>query len=246
MTDMDCITTREDIEELGTILCIGAHPDDETWIAGGILATAAKNGQKVVVITATKGEAGATDEERWPQKELGNIRAQELHESLRILGVEEHGMLECLDGECDKADEQDMALQLAVVMHREKPDTVMTFGPEGLTGHSDHAAVSRWVSKAANLVDCNPKIYHAIHTLEWYERVGKELDEKANVFFNIEEPPFAELEDLAINYDLPDDIADLKLKALQAQESQMEGLLSKFEDGRLPGALSQECFVLVK
>lgn len=239
------IKTAEDVKQLGTILCVGAHPDDEAWIAGGILAAAAKNGQKVVVITATKGEAGTTDESRWPQHQLGNIRTQELHNSLRILGVTEHGMLECLDGECDQADEQAMALQLAAVMHRQRPDSILTFGPEGLTGHSDHAAVSRWVSKAVQLVDGNPKVYHAIHTVEWYERVGKELDAKANVFFNIERPPFAAEDELFINIALPQDIAELKLKALQAQESQMEGLLSKFEGGALPEALAQECFVLV-
>lgn len=240
------IKSTEDIKQLGTILCVGAHPDDETWIAGGILAAAAKNGQKVVVITATKGEAGTTDQERWPQQLLGNIRTQELHNSLRILGVEEHGMLECLDGECDQADEQDMALQLAVVMHRERPDSVITFGPEGLTGHSDHAAVSRWVSKASKLVDGDPKIYHATHTLEWYERVGRELDKKANLFFNLQEPVLTREGELAINYDLPDEIADLKLKALQAQPSQMEDLLSKFKAGKLPEALAQECFRLSK
>lgn len=238
------IKTTEDIKELGTIMCVGAHPDDETWMAGGLLAAAAKNGQKVVVITATKGEAGTTDEERWPQHQLGNIRTQELHDSLRILGVEEHGMLECLDGACDQADEQDMALQLASVMHREKPDTILTFGPEGLTGHNDHAAVSRWVSKATKLVDGSPKVYHAIHTLEWYERVGRELDTKANLFFNLQEPPLAGEGELAICFNLPAEIADLKLKALQAQPSQMEGLLSKFEGGKLPEALAQECFII--
>lgn len=240
---MDCIKTTDEIEELGTILCIGAHPDDETWIAGGILAAAARNGQKVVVITATKGEAGTTDEERWPQKELGNIRAQELHESLRILGVEEHGMLECLDGECDRADANDMALQLAAVMHRERPDTVLTFGPEGLTGHSDHAAVSKWVSRALQLVDGNPQLYHAVHTREWYEEGGKELDEKADVFFNIAEPPMAPEDELSINFRLPDTICEVKLRALQAQESQMKALLAKFETGKLPQALAHECFI---
>lgn len=154
-------------------------------------------------------------------------------------------MLECLDGECDRADENDMALQLASIIHRERPDSILTFGPEGLTGHNDHAAVSRWVSKAVQLVDGDPRVYHATHTVDWYERVGKELDAKANVFFNIERPPFADEDDLFINFDLPDEIAELKLKALKAQESQMEALLSKFEDGKLPEALAQECFVLV-
>jgi len=240
---MDCIRKPEEIEELGTILCVGAHPDDETWIAGGIMAAAAQNGQKVVVITATKGEAASVDEDRWPSAQLGNIRAQELHDCLRILGVTEHGMLECLDGECDKADQNDMALQLASIMHRERPSTILTFGPEGLTGHGDHAAVSRWVERAVQLVDGEPQVYHAIHTQDWYERFGKELDEKADVFFNIEHPPFAEAEELAINFELPPHIADIKLKALQAQPSQMEELLSKFDTGRLPDALTLECFI---
>ncbi len=238
------IKTAEDIEELGTILCVGAHPDDETMIAGGILAAAARNGQKVVVITATKGEAGTTDVDRWPQEELGNIRTQELHNSLRILGVEEHGMLECLDGECDRADEHDMSLQLASVIHRERPESILTFDPQGMTGHSDHAAVSRWVSRAVHLVDGNPRVYHVMHTREWYETVGRELDEKAGLFFNINEPPFAEEDELAISFDLPEDIAELKLQALQAQASQMEGFLNKYETGKLPEGLVNESFIL--
>jgi len=241
---MDYIKTLGDIKKLGTILCVGAHPDDETWIAGGIMAAAAGNGQKVVVITATKGEAGVQDDDRWPAETLGNIRTQELHNSLRILGVEEHGMLECLDGACDQADEMEMAWQLAGVIHRERPDTILTFGPEGLTGHSDHAAVSRWVSRAAQLVDGNPRVYHAIYTEEWYERGGKELDEKADLFFNIERPPFANEDELAINFDLPAEIADIKLKALEVQESQMEPLLGKFDAGKLPEAMVHEYFIL--
>jgi len=242
---MNAIRTPEEIADLGTILCVGAHPDDETWMAGGIMAAASRNGQKVVVITATKGEAASVDEDRWPGDQLGNIRVQELHNCLRILGVTEHGMLECLDGECDKVDENDMALQLAVIMHRERPNTILTFGPEGLTGHSDHAAVSRWVSRAVQLVDGNPRVYHAVHTKEWYDEGGKELDEKADVFFNIAEPPMVPEDELGINFTLPENIADVKLRALAAQESQMEELLSKFDVGRLPDALAHECFILV-
>ncbi len=45
---MKQIHNFEDIKKLGTILSVWAHPDDETFTCGGILATAVKNGQQVV------------------------------------------------------------------------------------------------------------------------------------------------------------------------------------------------------
>lgn len=59
-----------DIKKLGTILGIWAHPDDESWASAGIMITAAANGQRTACVTATKGEAGETDEKRWPKKSL--------------------------------------------------------------------------------------------------------------------------------------------------------------------------------
>ena len=75
------IKTTDDIKHLGTILFVAAHPDDETFNAGGILAAAARNGQTVIVVTATKGEGGVQDESRWPADSLGDIRAKELKQA---------------------------------------------------------------------------------------------------------------------------------------------------------------------
>jgi len=240
---MGTIKTAQDIKQLGTILCVGAHPDDETWIAGGIMAAAAANGQRVVVITATQGEAGTTDESRWPAKELAGIRAQELHTALAVLGVTEHGWLGCLDGECDCLDIGDMALRLAKIIHEVQPDSIITFGPEGLTGHADHSAVSDWCTQAVELTDVKPDIYHAVHTHDWFERWGKQLHEQTDIFFNIDEPPLVDAAQLAIDFELPADLCAKKLQALQAQASQMEELLSQFEPGKLPAALCQETFI---
>ena len=57
---------RYDIVALGTILSIWAHPDDEAFLAGGIMAMAVDEGSRVVCVTATRGEAGSTDPERFP------------------------------------------------------------------------------------------------------------------------------------------------------------------------------------
>jgi LmbE family N-acetylglucosaminyl deacetylase len=42
----------------GTILSIWAHPDDETYLAGGVMAAASANGQRVVCVTATDRGGG--------------------------------------------------------------------------------------------------------------------------------------------------------------------------------------------
>ena len=48
--------TSDDVAELGTILGIWAHPDDEAYLSGGLMALARDNGQRVVCVTATRGE----------------------------------------------------------------------------------------------------------------------------------------------------------------------------------------------
>ncbi|MGH2787542.1 MAG: PIG-L deacetylase family protein [Actinomycetota bacterium] len=46
------------VADLGTILCAFAHPDDETYLAGGLMAEAARAGRRSVCVVATRGEAG--------------------------------------------------------------------------------------------------------------------------------------------------------------------------------------------
>ena len=53
---------------------VWAHPDDETYSMAGIMATAVKNGQQVICVTATRGEAGVQDHLRWPAHKLAEDR----------------------------------------------------------------------------------------------------------------------------------------------------------------------------
>src|SRR5687767_15747549 len=41
---------------LGTVLGIWAHPDDEAYLSGGLMAMARDHGSRVVCVTATRGE----------------------------------------------------------------------------------------------------------------------------------------------------------------------------------------------
>jgi len=87
---------------LGTILGVWGHPDDETYLSAGLMAAAARRGQRVLCATATRGEYGSQDEQRWPSATLGRVRERELLRSLEILGVHDHRWLEYIDGSCDR------------------------------------------------------------------------------------------------------------------------------------------------
>jgi LmbE family N-acetylglucosaminyl deacetylase len=82
-----------DAARLGTVLGIWAHPDDEAFLSGGLMAAARDAGNRVVCVTATLGEHGTDDPRCWPPARLAAVRERELHASLAALGVTEHHLL---------------------------------------------------------------------------------------------------------------------------------------------------------
>src|SRR5437870_7671850 len=132
----------------GTMLGVWAHPDDETYLSAGLMADAARRGQRVVCVTATRGEEGSWDEERWPTSEMGKVRERELMASLEALGVTEHHWLDHYDGTCADVDHAEGVAKVQAILKAVRPDTVLTFGPDGMTGHTDHKAVCAWTTEA--------------------------------------------------------------------------------------------------
>jgi LmbE family N-acetylglucosaminyl deacetylase len=213
-----------DVAELGTILGVWAHPDDETYLSAGLMAQAVRNGQRVVCVTATKGEGGAQDESRWPSARLAEIRAAELMESLRILGVTEHEWLDYPDGGCDQVASSEGVARVATILDEVKPDTVLTFGPDGQTGHPDHIAVCDWTTRAVADAGARAALYYSTVTPEWWAGPGLAL-EPFDVWF-AGKPSITPAEDLAINFVPDEELMDLKYRAISAQESQSAGLLA--------------------
>ena len=85
-----------------TLLGIWAHPDDEAYLSAGLMAEFRRRGDRVVVVTATLGEHGTDDPERWPPAQLGARRHIELRNSLAALDVDELRLLGYEDGFCDR------------------------------------------------------------------------------------------------------------------------------------------------
>ena len=217
------------ITQLGTIMGIWAHPDDETFSMGGIMAAAIKNGQKVICVTATRGEAGVQDEARWPASRLADIRTKELESAYNILGMKNHYWLDYADGGCADVDKEEAASRIAKLITEYQPDSIFTFGPDGMTGHSDHQTVSMWADIAAYKAGSKATIYHATMTNERYTSMV-EADKELNIFFNIEKPPLCDEIDCDICFALSDDIFDKKIRALQAMPSQTEKMMQKFSE----------------
>jgi LmbE family N-acetylglucosaminyl deacetylase len=224
--------TASDIAKLGTILGIYAHPDDECWTAGGVLAAACANGQKVVCVTATRGDAGKTaDEKKWPQSRLGEIRESELDDSLACLGTIEHHWFDYRDGQLNKVPAPEAVQKLTELIKKVQPDTILTFGPDGLTGHPDHQTVCAWAQAAVQATGRQLPILMARETIEKYQSCGKALHAAANVYFAISEPVTVPAAKADVYFALPPDIYQKKIASLQAHKSQMTGLFAHPQGG---------------
>jgi LmbE family N-acetylglucosaminyl deacetylase len=147
--------TRHDWRPGGeTVLGIWAHPDDEAYLSAGLMARTIRSGGRVVCRHATRGERGTADPRAWPPDRLAAHRAAELAASLAALGVVEHAFLGhrdgegYRDGECAEVPLTEAVPPLVALIRQVRPDIVVTFGPDGITGHPDHVAVSRWATAA--------------------------------------------------------------------------------------------------
>ncbi len=243
---MQRITTVEDIKQLGTILSVWAHPDDESYLAAGVLAAAVKNGQKTICVTATKGEGGSQDPKKWPLETLGKVRTTELEKALEILGVHEHHWLNYHDGICKNVPIGEAAEKLADIIEKSQPDSILTFGPDGWTGHDDHRCVHQWVKAAVKKSGKDIPIYCVVHTPEHYDKYFKPADEALNFFFNIDMPPLIAAEQCDIYFDMPSEICVIKCDALAAAPSQTETLFKTFSRAFVREAFAVECFVRLK
>jgi LmbE family N-acetylglucosaminyl deacetylase len=216
------------MEHLGTVLMIWAHPDDETYLAGGLSAALTDAGHRVVCVTATRGAAGGD----------ADVRCAELEAALKVLGVTEHHWLEYDDGACASVDPAEAATRLGRLLDDVRPDTVVTFGQDGFTGHPDHRAVNGWTDLAILGVREKPRLLHPVARPQ---PLDADLDENFNVF-ELGRPRVCADDELALLLELDDELLDRKVEALLRQWSQTGGLVEAVGLERFRNWVSQEAF----
>jgi LmbE family N-acetylglucosaminyl deacetylase len=131
------------------LMCVLAHPDDESLGTGGALAKYAREGIATYVVTATRGERGRFGDAPSPGPDVvGATREAELRKAARELGVREVTVLDHADGGLAQADASVVIARIAERIAVVRPHVVVTFGPDGAYGHPDHVAISQHTTAA--------------------------------------------------------------------------------------------------
>jgi LmbE family N-acetylglucosaminyl deacetylase len=212
------------VDELGTVLGVWAHPDDECYLMAATALAASAAGSHVACVTATDGASGTTsDPLRWPTDELAATRRRELATSLEVLGLGDHTWLDLPDGGLQALDPA-VGIGLVVeVIDRVRPDTVLTFGTDGMTGHPDHIAVGDWAERAvARVLGERCRVLAATRTRPWadaFAAVNAEV-------YDVAPPPCAPPEEIVLDVRPDAEALGRKVRALLAQSSQTAALAS--------------------
>jgi LmbE family N-acetylglucosaminyl deacetylase len=124
-----------------------AHPDDESFGLAGTVAKYTRQGVPVDLITATRGEKGTRLHvpEGVP---TGVAREAELRTAGKLIGLRQISFLGYIDGELDKADPAEVARKIKEIIERVSPEVLITFGPDGISGHPDHIAAGKAATAA--------------------------------------------------------------------------------------------------
>jgi LmbE family N-acetylglucosaminyl deacetylase len=237
------MTTQQIIHpsELGTILSIWAHPDDETYLAGGIMAAARDHGRRVVCVTATSGEHGTADPSVWPPERLGRVRRWEAAAAMAILGVTEHHVLGYRDGGL-RHDDREAIEEIGRLIDDVRPDTIVTFGADGMTFHPDHIAIHRWVTAAWWERDCAARLLYATTSTEFLDRFRDDF-EKWDMYMTDERPTGVPSSQLSVHGRLDGIDLDRKLTALRAMATQTAGLIGLLGEHDYAEQVREEWFV---
>ena len=149
------------------VLIVVAHPDDE-FMMNGTIAMLCDHKYDVSVVYATSGDAGLdVSGHNYKGETLARAREQEVSEALKILGVENPPtFLRFKDGHLPEVRDQ-LASKFAQIIADTQPAIVITFGPDGVTGHKDHIAVSTAVTEAFDdqkAISCKALLNFAVST----------------------------------------------------------------------------------
>ena len=133
------------------------------------MAKAVDEGRRVVCVTATRGELGFPDDDPRSEEERAAVRTTEMAACLGILGVEEHHWLDLPDGAGEEVPDEFPVARIAELIDEIRPDTTLTFGPDGQTYHVDHIAISRSDDPGRRRRRHPTRLLYAAMTEEWVQ-----------------------------------------------------------------------------
>lgn len=224
----------------GPLLGVWAHPDDEAFMSAGLMAAARRDGRRVVILTMTAGELGTADPARWPAARLGALRRHELRAGLAALDVTEHHVVGLPDGGCERFDATPL---IERAMRDVRPATIVTFGPDGFTGHPDHKAVHRWTTRAWRATGHRGTLLYATVTPSFHSDFAHLND--AVRLWSVGDGRRAATPEAALSHRirLSGHDLDQKVAALRAHASQTSGMIAAVGEDAFRRWWAEESFV---
>ena len=134
------------------------------------------------------------------------------------------------------------AAELLPLLDEVRPDTIVTFGPDGMTGHEDHRAISAWVTEAWRRSGCRGDLWYATLTPEFHADWGH-LNDEVGLWFEGSTPPVTARADLAAEVRLSGWQLSRKQRALRAHASQTRPLEDLVGSERYRAWWATESFV---
>ncbi len=134
------------------ILVITAHPDDESYCAAGTIYKNYEAGGKTFLVCATLGEKGTSHLKKpLPERKVKNLRKIELTRAARFLHISKTFLLDLPDGKVLQK-RRKMYLLVKIIAKKIKPDVIISFGKDGISGHLDHISAGMVARKLSQLL----------------------------------------------------------------------------------------------
>lgn len=196
-----------------SLLAIFAHPDDESFVSGGLFQEAQKLGIMTSLICMTKGGRGLN---AYKSGNLKEIRSKELDKAVKILDIDKTYLWDYPDADL-RSTKDNWVSDLEKQIIKTNPDLILTFDPSGITGHPDH------------LVTC-------IETLNLIKKMKKKPfliwrvpdDQEKNKYFHKNDLiKYAKEANMELNYGLKESLK--KIKAIYSHKSQMKNIKYKLQ-----------------
>lgn len=190
------------------IVCIFAHPDDEAIGPGGSIAHFLNEGCKVYLICVTSGNA-------YGNIKLGEIRKREIQKSTKILGINKNNLylLNFDDGSLNNNNYHQVVEKIERILLEIRPDTLLTYNQNGVSGHLDHVAVSMQTSYLFERL----KFVKQILYFTQLKNIKKIIGKKYFVYF----PEGSDKKDIDLEIDVSPYL-DIKIKAIKTHSSQIK------------------------
>ncbi len=190
-----------DISRLSVLACF-AHPDDEGFSSGGLLAMLAAGGARITLVCATNGDVGEiSDPSLATPDNLWQVRKQELRNAMDITGITDVRFLDYRDSGMDgtddnrhpnaycNADDDAIIGHLAGIINEVNPHLILTHDPSGGYGHPDHKTMCNHATAAAQRASdpdaATPLLYYTCFPRSVFQRMWQEMTDRGIT------PPFA-------------------------------------------------------